>query len=369
MRIEVEELGKTGKFRGEEVYTHVIFAEKILELARQAKVEMSASGLWNVRDELPEILREKIPEGQASWTVFAQAIKDVDMGHIREGVRRYREKTVSDAKLKADISLLKQHMTNAALRSLDSPAINAPSTILNDNIINLYSVGHEEVTRAMCNEGIEVPFQHTLCLHGPQGEIVRVLALFDGCAMVSAMCVTVFKKVKHRLGNWRKSARRLRMGNGVIVPALVVWKGKMQLGEVIVEGKFEVFDNRGSWAFLLGKPALKQFRVGQDYWQDTVSIQNGDNKRETLANEIKKLQAGRDRPGMNLTLDVKQHDAVAGGSSEMKPPPREASHSISDDATKIYIDKTSAPVYVTSKETSNADPESLLTWESDPYKL
>jgi hypothetical protein len=92
-----------------------------------------------------------------------------------------------------------------------SPAVNVPSNTPNDNLIDLYSVGHEEVTRTMCDSGIEVPFQNTLQLLGPQGEITRVSALFDGCAMVAAMCVTVFEKVNHRLGEWKKSEKRLRM--------------------------------------------------------------------------------------------------------------------------------------------------------------
>jgi hypothetical protein len=96
------------KFRGEDVYTHTIFTEKIIDLAKQAKIETTTSGLWSVRDELPEVLREKVLENQTSWIAFAQAIKDVDMGHIREGVRKHREKMASDAKIKADISFLKQ---------------------------------------------------------------------------------------------------------------------------------------------------------------------------------------------------------------------------------------------------------------------
>ena len=102
----------------------------------------------------------------------------------------------------------------------------------NNNVIDLYSVGHEEVTRDICNIGTEVPFQSTLHLLAPQGEIVRVVALFDGCAMVSAMCVTVFEKVKHRLGKWGQSVKQLIMGNGTMVPSLATWKGKMRLGEV-----------------------------------------------------------------------------------------------------------------------------------------
>ena len=85
------------------------------------------------------------------------------------------------------------------------------STAPNDTVVNLYSVGHEQVTRKMCNEGIEAPFQHTLRLLGPQGEVVRVAALFDGCAMVSVMCATVFEQVKHRLGEWKESTRQLRI--------------------------------------------------------------------------------------------------------------------------------------------------------------
>lgn len=56
MRIKTEELGKTEKYRGEDVYTHMIFAEKILDLAKQAKIETSTSGLWSVQEKLPEIL-------------------------------------------------------------------------------------------------------------------------------------------------------------------------------------------------------------------------------------------------------------------------------------------------------------------------
>jgi hypothetical protein len=71
--------------------------------------------------------------------------------------------------------------------------VNVSNASPNNNIVDLYLVGHEEVTRVMCNRGVEVPFQHTLHILGPQGEIVRVSALFDRCAMVAAMCLMVFK--------------------------------------------------------------------------------------------------------------------------------------------------------------------------------
>lgn len=60
------------------------------------------------------------------------------------------------------------------------------------NLINLYSVGHTSVLKKWeAGEG-EVPFKQMLQLKGPQGVTVYVSALFDGSAMVGAMCSSVF---------------------------------------------------------------------------------------------------------------------------------------------------------------------------------
>ena len=99
----------------------MIFAERILDPAKRAKIEGSTSGLWNVRDELPEVLRNKIPENQPSWMAFVQAIKDVDMGHIREGVRKFKEKAANEARVNADITFLKQRAANATSTNVNSP--------------------------------------------------------------------------------------------------------------------------------------------------------------------------------------------------------------------------------------------------------
>ena len=79
----------------------------------------------------------------------------------------------------------------------------------NKNLVDLYSVGHEMVMRRMCDKGVEVPFIHALQIKGPQGEIVRVPALFDSVAMAAAMCQSIFEKVKHRIGTWKKSEKWL----------------------------------------------------------------------------------------------------------------------------------------------------------------
>ncbi|KDR76579.1 hypothetical protein GALMADRAFT_44480, partial [Galerina marginata CBS 339.88] len=188
----------------------------------------------------------------------------------------------------------------------------------NNDLIDLYAVGHEAVTRG----DDEVPFKHTLKINGPKGEIVRVSALFDGAAMVAAMCWSIFKQVKHRLGTWRESKKRLQMANGDIVPSKAVWKGRMTLGKVEVEGEFEVFDSKGGWAFLLGKPLLHLFRAQQDFSTDTVTIADRQGGNITiLYNEIRQSKLSDNIIGVNLTLDVKQVATYMGG-SEAKPPPR-----------------------------------------------
>ena len=94
--------------------------------------------------------------------------------------------------------------------STDLESHNVHTDVLkNENLIDLYLVRHEAVTRGMCNEGQEVPFKHMLRIKGPQGEIVRVSAVFDSAAIMAAMCQSLFEKVRHRLGTWRKSEKLL----------------------------------------------------------------------------------------------------------------------------------------------------------------
>jgi len=69
---------------------------------------------------------------------------------------------------------------------------NVCSTEDESNLIDLYSVGHTSVLKKWEEGEDKVPFKQLLQLKGPQGETVHVSALFDGGAMVGAMCSSVF---------------------------------------------------------------------------------------------------------------------------------------------------------------------------------
>ena len=168
----------------------------------------------------------------------------------------------------------------------------------------------------------EVPFMHWLWLHGPQGEVVRVNALFDGGAMVGAMCLSIFEKVKHCFHSQAKpSSQLLRMANGIIIQLQAVWKGMLELKGIHIEGEFEVFDSGGGWKFLFGKPLLRCFQAVHDFNTDMVSIQSEGCTAILHSNNVQ--MALMAPTGSSLTSNVEQRGNSVGGSLSTNPPSRQ----------------------------------------------
>lgn len=74
--------------------------------------------------------------------------------------------------------------------------------------------------------------------------------------MVSAMSTTAFNGVRNLLDNVTKSRCQLRMVDGAVLPSQQRWEGPIELGNMEVYREFEVFDSKGGWDFLFGKPLL-----------------------------------------------------------------------------------------------------------------
>ncbi|KAJ6549453.1 hypothetical protein DFH09DRAFT_926135, partial [Mycena vulgaris] len=91
LRLKVEELDTTVTVSGEKVFTHVHFAGRLLELAKLAGIDTTASGIWQARDALPEVIRDKVPAAQRDWKSFTDAIKGIDRVHIREGATKAKQ--------------------------------------------------------------------------------------------------------------------------------------------------------------------------------------------------------------------------------------------------------------------------------------
>jgi hypothetical protein len=197
------------------------------------------------------------------------------------------------------------------------------STDMNDDIIDLYSIGRPKTTESPIAE--EVPFVHDIHLIRPKRGRITVRALFDGGAMVSAMSTTAFNGVQNQLGNTTQSKRRLRMADGAVVPSQRRWEGPIELGKVEVIGEFEVFDSKGEWDFLLGKPLLRQFKAIHDYGADMVTVEHPNTGRKTvLHNQTHPTTTNAtNEKSICFTSEVEQWENITGGTSGENPPSRQ----------------------------------------------
>ena len=166
-------------------------------------------------------------------------------------------------------------------------------------IFDLYTVGHNSIKTTV------QPFIHQLNINSGISGAIPVWANFDDGALANAMSIAKFNTIKHRLGYCKPSTRLLRMADGSIVKPKAVWEGRMEIGGVEVMGSFEVFDSRGSWEFLLGKPLLTAFHAIHEYTHDTVSIENNGSST-TLVNQINSMNDARNSTSHNRTKEWKK---------------------------------------------------------------
>ncbi len=110
-------------------YKHNEFAYRLLRKAKDAKIDAGRSSITTVRDNLPDILRSKIPDDASNWKDFTDAIAGVDMAHIREAKRaREEEKKRQDqfeAKMMAHIP------KSMPTRTPDTPTKGATAALAN----------------------------------------------------------------------------------------------------------------------------------------------------------------------------------------------------------------------------------------------
>ena len=173
---------------------------------------------------------------------------------------------------------LSTRCTPKSLNTHTTPVIS--STNMNNDITDLYSIERSKTTKSITEE--ETPFVHVIHLTGSKKGRTMVRALFVSGAMVSAMSTAAFYKIQHQLGDTRPSTCRLRMADGAVLKAQRRWEGLIGLGNAEIIGEFEVFDSKGGWDFLLGKPLLRQFKAIHDYGADMVTVEHPHTKLKTV---------------------------------------------------------------------------------------
>jgi hypothetical protein len=88
LMLEEKTLATTVPYGGQDTWSHVVFAEKALDLVKWVGIEKTRSSLTRVRDNLLAVFKEKISGSVASWKVFCKEIKAIDIDILRDWVRR-----------------------------------------------------------------------------------------------------------------------------------------------------------------------------------------------------------------------------------------------------------------------------------------
>ncbi|KIN94287.1 hypothetical protein M404DRAFT_168742, partial [Pisolithus tinctorius Marx 270] len=99
----------------------------------------------------------------------------------------------------------------------------------------------------------------------------------------------------------------LRMANSTVIPAAAQWTGMIRIGDIKTQGMFVVFNSRGGWAFLVGKPLLIAFKAQHNYNTDQVTVSDGECMlmlHNRYHNQTHKQVMG----SKHRTLDIKQCD-------------------------------------------------------------
>ena len=147
LRLTVGELGKKEKYAREEVWSHVAFTEKAMNLARQAKISTGSNSIWKVRDELPEIIRQKVKETYTTWNDFCTAIKEIDTSHIRDGVKKYQKEKEEKERVESMIASLRHTQQQQQRRQVPPTAPLSPMSSAS-NAMQSMAIGTQRTTPA-----------------------------------------------------------------------------------------------------------------------------------------------------------------------------------------------------------------------------
>jgi hypothetical protein len=90
-------LATTMAYGGQDTWSHIIFTEKALDLAKRTSLEKTRSSLTGVHDDLPKVFKEKISGNVGTWEIFCTEIKAIDIDTLWDWVRKEQAKEKKEA--------------------------------------------------------------------------------------------------------------------------------------------------------------------------------------------------------------------------------------------------------------------------------
>ena len=105
---------------------------------------------------------------------------------------------------------------------------------------------------------------------------VRATAQVDDGAMVNCLSKAKWRAYNVCLGTLLPSTTVIGVANNQRIPSMGRWRGTIRVGSVETESTFEVFECKGAFEVILGKPWLRQVKGTHEYETDTIRIPASD---------------------------------------------------------------------------------------------
>ncbi|KIM61381.1 hypothetical protein SCLCIDRAFT_122037 [Scleroderma citrinum Foug A] len=115
LKMVEEDIGVIKTIGWQRVWTHVKWAEEVLELANLAGIRAGPTLIWQVKKNLPKAIRKQLDDEYADWTAFTTAVKDVNTTKLkqeREDIEeRKRQEEEREQKLLQKVEAVKRATT------------------------------------------------------------------------------------------------------------------------------------------------------------------------------------------------------------------------------------------------------------------
>ena len=116
------------------------------------------------------------------------------------------------------------------------------------------------------------PFRQRIQLSGPSQYAVRATAQVDNGAMRNCVGLHIWESYGHCLGSLSPTNTRVNVANNTEIQCAGSWTGDVNLGGLKFRTHFVIFDCKGAFDVILGKPWLHEARAVHHYTTDTIVI-------------------------------------------------------------------------------------------------
>lgn len=132
LKFAEEDVGTIKMKSGVNAWTHVIWAEGALSLTKQAKIEKSSALIWQVRERLPEVIRDLLDDEHDNWEDFTAEVKKLSITKLREGKakaeKRKKDEEAIERRVRASLANLTGRMQRTTILQPTTPHAMGPVT-------------------------------------------------------------------------------------------------------------------------------------------------------------------------------------------------------------------------------------------------